>query len=190
MENSVHEEPVKIKTPGIGERVWKRVVGQLDSPEVVKEWDQAILRVAHETRPEYTEEQLKYVRERWHILARSMGVAASVVDLTIAAAAMGQGIRLFATRVGRWTPVKNERVIGHFVQKSPARQRVEHTLLQAARVSPLLGIGGATVALRPARLGLSFAGHIAGVGGENVTRIIRKITHSNVPVDSVYYGSS
>lgn len=190
MENSVHEEPVKIKTPGIGERVWKRVVRQLDSPEVVKEWDQAILRVAREARPEYTEEELKDVRERWHILARSMGVAASVVDLTIAASATGQGIRLFAIRVGRWTPEKNEKVIKHFVQKSPARQRVEHTLLQAARVSPLLGIAGAAIAIRPARIGLSLAGRTAGVAGEQVTRIIRKITHSNAPVDSVYYGSS
>lgn len=176
---------------GIGERVRNRIARQLDSSVVVERWNEAILRVAHEARPYDTPEEREVAVKRWRFLAEGMGVAASVVDLTIAAAATGQGIRLFATRVGRWTPIKNEKVMAYFGQgKSPARQRVEHTLSNAARVSPLVGIAGASLAFRPARFGLSLAGRAAGVAGENVTRIIRKITHSNAPVDSVYYGSS
>lgn len=176
---------------GLGERMRNRIALQLDSSAVVGHWNDAILRVVQEARPHDTPEAHAETAKKWRLLAEGMGVAASVVDLAIAAAATGQGIRLFATRVGSWGPMKPENLIAHVGQgKSPARQRVEHTLLQAARVSPLLGIAGASLAFRPARFGLSFAGRAAGVAGENVTRIIRKITHSNAPVDSVYYGSS
>lgn len=158
---------------------------------MVGHWNEAILRVVREARPHDTPEAHAESVKKWRLFAEGMGVAASVVDLTIAAAATGQGIRLFATRVGRWVPMEPEKLIAHFGQgKSPARQRVEHTLSQAARVSPLVGIAGATVAFRPARFGLSLAGRAAGVTGENVTRIIRKITHGNAPADLVYYGSS
>lgn len=192
MEHSVHEEPVKVKpAEGFGERIRIRISRQLESGEVVTRWNEAILRVVREACPYNTPQAHAESAKRWRLLAEGMGVAASVVDLTIAAAATGQGIRLFATRVGRWTPMEHERLIANFGQdKSPARQRVEHTLSNAARVSPLFGFAGATVALRPARFGLSLAGRVAGVAGENVTRIIRKITHSNAPVDLVYYGSS
>lgn len=176
---------------GIGERMRNRIARQLESSEVVTRWNEAILRVVREARPHDTPEAHVETAKKWRLLAEGMGVAASVVDLTIAAAAIGQGIRLFATRVGRWTPIENEKLIPHLAQgKSPARQRVEHTLSKAIRVSPLLGIAGASLAFRPARFGLSLAGRAAGVAGENVTRIIRKITHGNAPVDSVYYGSS
>lgn len=184
METSMHREPNPTKPAmGIGERIGNRIARQLDSSVVVERWNDAILRVVREARPHDTAEAHIETAKKWRVFAEGMGVAASVVDLTIAAAATGQGIRLFATRVGGWVSMKPENLIAHVGQgKSPARQRVEHTLLQAARVSPLVGIAGATVALRPARFGLSLAGRAAGVAGENVTRIIRKITHSNAPL--------
>lgn len=174
-------------------RIRNRIARQLDSSVVVGHWNDAILRVVTEARPLDTPEAHAESAKKWRLLAEGMGVAASVVDLTIAALATGQGIRLFAQRVGRNTPISEVHAhLNDFATggKSPARQRVEHTLTQAARVSPLLGLAGAMVAFRPARFGLSLAGRAAGVAGEQVTRIIRKITHSNEPTKTVYYGSS
>lgn len=182
MENSVHEEPVKINNPdGIGRRVWKRVVGQLDSPEVVKEWDQAILRVAREARPEYTEKQLKDVAERWHLLARGMGVAASTVDIAIAGIFTAKGVDTIAA--GR-------RVFPANIHTMPSlgEQRRNAALRQIAAGSPFVAIAGATVAIRPARLGLSLAGHLAGAGGERVARIVNAITHKGRS-DILFYGA-
>lgn len=192
MENSVHEEPVKINNPdGIGRRVWKRVVGQLDSPEVVQEWDQAILRIAREARPNNTEEQLEAVRKKWHLLARGMGVAASTVDIAIAGIFTAKGVD---------TIVAGRRVFPANIHTMPSsgEQRRNAALRQIAFASPNFAIAGATVAFRPARLGLSLAGHIAGAGGERVARIVNAITQrgrstespSPVNQDAVFYGSS
>lgn len=183
MESSTHAEPTPTKPAmGIGERIRNRIALQLDSSTVVGHWNEAILRVVREARPHDTPEAHAESVKKWRLLAAGMGVAASVVDLTIAAAATGVGIYSFATKVGRWTPNRNVILIEHFTPgDSPTRQRVEHTLSKAAQVSPLVGIAGAAIAIRPARIGLSFAGRTAGVAGENVTRIIRKITHSSAP---------
>lgn len=201
MENSVHEEPVKTKTPGIGERVWKRVVRQIDSPEVMKEWDQAILRVAREARPEYTEEELKDVAARWHILARGMGVAASTVDIAIAGifTAKGvhtvSGIRRFSPIDPATTPTLFKYMVGGLSLQSQWRENARRQIVAG---SPLVAIAGATVAFRPAKLWYSFGGKVIGAGGERVTRIVNAITHrgrsteSPAPVnqDAVFYGSS
>lgn len=201
MENSVHEEPVKTNIPdGIGERVWKRVVRQLDSPEVVEKWDQAILRIAREARPEYTESQLKEVAERWHLLARGMGVAASTVDIAIVGIFTAKGVDTIAG-IKRFSPIDSAttpKLFEHMAGgQSPLSQRRKDALQQIVAGSPLFALAGAAVAFRPARLGLSLAGKVAGAGGERVTRIVNAITHrggsteSQFPVnqDAVFYGT-
>lgn len=188
----MHAEPTPTKPAvGIGERIRNRIARQLESSEVVTRWNEAILRVVREARPHDTPEAHTETAKKWRLLAEGMGVAASVADIAIASVATGVGIHSFATKVGRWTPNRNVMLIEHFTQgDSPTRQRVEHTLSKAAGVSPLIGLAGASLAFRPARFGLSLTGRAAGVAGEHVTRIIRKITHRDEAVDSVYYGSS
>lgn len=177
----MHAEPTSTKPAvGIGERIRNRIARQLDSSVVVTSWNEAILRIVKEANPHDSPEVHAESAKNWRILAEGMGVAASVIDITIAALSTGMGMNSFATKVGRWTPMREKSLAIHFDQgKSPARQRIDHTLSRAARVSPLIGLAGAAIAIRPARIGLSFAGRSAGIAGEQVTRIIRKITHNN-----------
>ncbi len=192
MEHSVSEEPVKAKpAKGIGERVWKRVARQFDSSGVEKQWDEAILRITRGSRPEYTEEQLEAVRLRWHLLARGIGVAASTVDIAIASVFTGigvntlVGIRRFSPIDPATTPKLFEHMAGG---QSSEAQRKNNALRQIASGSPRFALAGATVAFRPARLGFSLAGKIAGVGGERITGIINAMTHRRGS-DVVFYGT-
>ena len=182
MENSVHEEPVKTKIPeGIGERVWKRVVRHLDSPTVVEQWDKAVLRIAREARPEYTEEQLEAVRDRWHLLARGMGVAASTVDIAIAGVFTAKGVDTIAG-IRRFFPADIR------TMSSPAKQTRDNALRQIAAGSPLIAIAGATVAIRPAKLWYSFGGKVIGAGGERIARIVNAITQKGRS-DILFFGA-
>lgn len=185
MENSLHEEPVRtVPAEGIGERVWKRVARQLDSTVVVRHWDKAILRIAQEARPDHTQEQLQRIAGRWHFLARSMGIAASTVDIVVASIFVGIGVKTL-TGIRRFSPIDptlTPNLYEHMAGgKTPEVQRRDDALRQIASGSPLLALAGATVALRPAKLGLSLAGKATGVAGENVSRIIRRITRSPFP---------
>lgn len=194
METSLHGEGEEHAAPvRMADRVRKRVSCELKSTAVAHKWNDAMLRVAREARPDFTPEELTRMVERWRFVAQGMGVAATAVDMVIAAAATGVGINTLAG-IWRFKPIDPEvtpALARHFVQgTSPKEQQRENALTQIALGLPLFGAAAGVAVFRPGKIGLSLAAEAAGFAGEKVTRIVRRIVRGDAgKIDrAVYYG--
>lgn len=193
METAIQE--TNHQSSGVASRVWERIARQLESSLVVDKWNEAILRIAREARPASTPEELTRAVARWRILTEGMGVAASAVDMVLAAAATGIGINTLAG-MWRFRPIDPDTTPNLFKEfaggRAPAAQWRRQAFRQTAYGLPWFGAAAGVVAARPARVGLTFAGEAAGAAGEKVTRIVRRIVSgtnaASGATNTVYYG--
>lgn len=159
----------------------KRVVDHYRSDSVVAQWDNAVERVVGGYHPEFTKEQIAEQAKRFHLLAQSMGVAASTMDLTLTAFGVWKGgDTVLSIRRGnpmQVDPGSGAAIIGIGQKDSGLGSRAQRFTIGSSL--PAFGLAAGATLLRPARFLLELMGKGAGLGGGKVGGIIRRITQGS-----------